>query len=78
MLEFLPTSPPFIESLMGWTGSADPRQHVTLSFGSRGEAITYASRQGLPFYVTEPHERRARSRSYADNFLSAHASGTPP
>jgi hypothetical protein len=77
-LEFLPTLPPFIEPLMGWTGSQDPRQHVTLSFGSRGEAITYASRQGFPFYVADPHERRPRPRSYAENFTQAHTSGAPP
>lgn len=69
VLEFLPATPPFVEPLMGWTGSRDTRQHVTLYFDSREQAVTYAKRQGFPFYVAEPHERRPRPRTYADNFV---------
>lgn len=69
VLEFLSATPPFVEPLMGWTGSKDTRQHVTLHFGSRERAVTYAKRQGLPFYVAEPHERRPRPRTYADTLV---------
>lgn len=68
-LEFLSSTPPFIEPLMGWTGSADMRSHVSLSFDSREQAVTYAQRQGLAFFVAEPHDRRPRARTYADSFI---------
>ena len=48
LLEFDPQSAPFIEPLMGWTGSTDPLAHVTLSFSTR-EAD--AERQGLDYEV---------------------------
>jgi hypothetical protein len=69
VLEFLSSTPPFIEPLMGWTGSADMRSHVSLSFDTREQAVTYAQRQGLPFFVAEAHDRRPRARSYADSFV---------
>jgi hypothetical protein len=78
VLEFLSSTPPFIEPLMGWTGSTDTRQHVILDFGSREDAVTYARRQGLPFYLAEPHERRPRARTYAENFTSGLVVTAPP
>ena len=35
VLEFVSTSKPFIEPLMGWTGSEDPTTHVRLMFATR-------------------------------------------
>jgi hypothetical protein len=51
LLEFAPQSPPFIEPLMGWTGSTDPLASVRLWFPSREAAIAYAERQGLDYDV---------------------------
>ena|SRR5947209_6235777 len=58
VLEFEPQSAPFIEPLMGWTGSADPLAHVRLSFPTREAAVAYAERQGLAY---ELRERNASS-----------------
>lgn len=46
LLEFEPQSPPFIEPLMGWTGSTDPMAQVRLTFPTREAAVAYAERQG--------------------------------
>ena len=54
LLEYKPQSAPFIEPLMGWTGSTDPMAHLRLSFPSREAAVAYAERQGLEYEVREP------------------------
>src|SRR3954469_4243522 len=51
VLEFEPQSAPFIEPLMGWTGSADPLRQVRLSFPSREAAVAFAERQGIAYEV---------------------------
>lgn len=53
LLEFEPQSAPFIEPLMGWTGSADPTAYMRLKFPSREAAIGYAERQGSQYEVRE-------------------------
>jgi hypothetical protein len=52
LLEFEPQSPPFIEPLMGWTGSTDPLAHMRLTFPSREAAIVFAKRQGWDYEVS--------------------------
>ena len=51
LLEFDPQSAPFIEPLMGWTGSTDPMAHMQLSFPTREAAVAYARRAGLDYEV---------------------------
>ncbi len=53
VLEFEPQSAPFIEPLMGWTGSTDPLAYIRLSFPSRETAIRYAQRRGLAYEVRD-------------------------
>lgn len=54
VLSFEPRTPPFIEPLMGWTGSTDPLPQIRLRFSSRDAAIRYAERQGLHYEVRGP------------------------
>jgi len=42
---------PFIEPLMGYTGSSDPLTQVELEFPTLRSAVRYAERQGLPYVV---------------------------
>lgn len=56
LLEFEPQSAPFIEPLMGWTGSIDPLAQVRLTFPSRDAAIAYAKRQGIDYEVRDAAE----------------------
>ena len=54
MPEFEPRSRPFIDPLMGWTGSTDTLRQLKLRFPTREAAIDYARRQGLRYEVREP------------------------
>lgn len=53
-LVFERRSAPFIEPLMGYTGSADPLLQVKLSFPTLEAATRYARRQGLTYVVRAP------------------------
>ena len=53
LLEYEPQSAPFIEPLMGWTGSAEPMAQVRLNFPTREAAVAYAEHQGLDYEVRE-------------------------
>lgn len=68
-LEFEPSARREIDGLMGWSGSADTRAQVRLTFETKEEAVAYARRHDLNYEVEEPHERRIRPKSYADNFI---------
>ena len=67
-LDFEPSEPRKADPLMGWIGSGDTRAQLRLEFESREAAIAYAEKQGLDYVVEEPHLRRVRPKSYADNF----------
>ena len=68
VLEFEPSSPRDVEPLMGWTSSSDTQTQVRLEFDTREEAIAYATREGIPFTLSEPKPRKPIRKSYADNF----------
>jgi hypothetical protein len=68
VLEFEQAEPRKVDRLMGWTGSADMRQEVKLTFENRDQAIAFAKRNGLDYELVQPHERRLRIKTYADNF----------
>jgi ETC complex I subunit conserved region len=53
LLEYERQSAPFIEPLMGWTGSTDPMAHMRLTFPTREAAVAYAKRQDLEYEVRE-------------------------
>jgi hypothetical protein len=68
ILEYEPEAPREIDPLMGWTSSGDMRQQVKLTFEAREEAVAYAERNGIPYEIVEPSERRVVPKSYSDNF----------
>jgi hypothetical protein len=68
IVEYEPAGRRTRDPLMGWTSSADTRAQLRLRFPSREDAIAYAERKGLAYEVIEPHARRPRIKSYADNF----------
>ncbi len=67
-LEFDPASPRRVESLMGYTSSADMLSQVRLKFDTREQAIAYANKHGLEFRVEELKEAKRRRVAYSDNF----------
>ena len=68
LLEYEPEQPRQIEPLMGWTSSGDMKSQVKLWFDSEAEAVTYATRNGIPYRVEQPQEPLRRTVAYSDNF----------
>lgn len=68
VLEFEPEEAREIEPLMGWTASGDTKGQLHLHFETKEDAIAYAKRNGIPYQLFEPRERKAQIKPYADNF----------
>jgi hypothetical protein len=66
-LRFERRSPPYVEPLMGWTGSDDTLSQVELSFPSAESAVAYVRRQGLRYSVQGLCEQDQQSRPVSDN-----------
>ena len=58
-----------INPLMGWETSEDTMSEVKLEFESKEQAINYAKKNNINYYVVEPQNRKIIKKSYADNFL---------
>ena len=58
-----------INPLMGWETSRDTMSEVKLEFSSKEQAINYAKKNNIDYYVIEPQKRKIIKKSYADNFL---------
>ena len=61
LLEYEPERPREIEPLMGWTSSSDMKSQLKLWFDSEADAVAYATRNGIPFRVEQPHEAKQRA-----------------
>lgn len=68
VLEFEPAEAKRADPLMGWAGSGDTREQVTLSFPTAEAAIAYAERCGIAHHVATAPERKLKLQAYADNF----------
>jgi hypothetical protein len=69
-LEFEPRCAPFLDPLMGWTGSRDPLRAVALTFPTLAAALSYAERQGLRTVVHHDAQSRADERDMAKRAFS--------
>jgi len=67
-LEFETSSPRTIDTLMGWTSSADTTAQVALQFESCEDAIAYAKKHGMDYTVMPEQPRKRHLRAYSDNF----------
>lgn len=70
VLEFEQQERREVDPLVGWVGSGDTLQQLTLRFPTREEAIAYAEREGIVYTVEEPKPRRLVPNNYADNFAA--------
>lgn len=59
----------YIESLMGWVGSKDPRKQIVLKFDSLEKAISYAKKRGVKYTVEMPKCAKQSIKPYASNFI---------
>jgi hypothetical protein len=68
VLEFEPAEAQRPDPLMGWNGSGDTRNQISLKFPTKEEAIAHAEKMGYEYEVREPKTRRIHPKSYAENF----------
>ena len=57
-----------INPLMGWESSTDTLSEIELEFSTKDQAINYAKKNNIDYYVLEPQERKVSKKSYSDNF----------
>ena len=58
-----------ISPLMGWESSKDTLSEVRLEFFTKNQAINYAKKNNISYYVINPQERKFVKKSYSDNFI---------
>ena len=58
-----------INPLMGWETSNDTMSEVKLEFSSKDQAINYAKKNNIDYYVIDPQKSKLIKKSYIDNFL---------
>ena len=58
-----------VNPLMGWETSQDTMSEVKLEFTNKEQAINYAKKNNIDYYVLEPHKNKIIKKSYAENFL---------
>ena len=58
-----------VNPLTGWETSKDTMSEVKLEFSSKEEAINYAKKNNMDYYLVEPEKSEIVKKSYAENFL---------
>ena len=58
-----------IDPLMGWESSKDTMSQVKLEFSTKEQAVNYAKKNNINYYIIEPQKRKIIKKSYAGNFL---------
>ena len=61
-----------IDPLMGWESSKDMMSEVKLEFSTKEQAINFAKKNNINYYIIEPQKRKIIKKSYAANFLKNH------
>ena len=58
-----------VNPLMGWESSKDTMSEIKLEFSTKEQAVNYAKKNNIEYYIIEPQKRKIIKKSYADNFL---------
>jgi len=58
-----------LNPLMGWVSSKDTLSEIKLNFSTMSEAVSYAQKNNINYYIVESQKRKIIKKSYADNFL---------
>ena len=58
-----------INPLMGWETSNDTMSEVKLKFSTKEQAINYAKKYNVDYYIIEPEKRKIIKKSYSDIFI---------
>ena len=56
------------DPLTGWSGGADTKEQVRLTFPTLEAAKAYAEREGVDYHLVPTSEPTLRIQAYADNF----------
>jgi len=59
-----------INPLTGWESSVDTMSEVKLEFPTKEQAINFAKKNNIEYYVLDSKKRKIIKKSYADNFLN--------
>ncbi|MDE5056632.1 ETC complex I subunit [Wolbachia endosymbiont of Drosophila bicornuta] len=59
----------YIEPLMGWVGSKDPKKQIVLKFDSLEKAVFYAKKRNVKYIIEMPKNVKRLPKSYASNFI---------
>ena len=57
-----------INPLMGWETSRDTMSEVKLEFSTKEQAINYAKKNNINYYIVEPQKHKVIKKSYSENF----------
>jgi NADH dehydrogenase (ubiquinone) Fe-S protein 4 len=58
-----------VNPLMGWETSTDTLSEIKIEFSTKDQAIRYAKKNNIEYYIIEPKENKIIKKSYSDNFL---------
>tara|TARA_B100000427_G_scaffold187918_2_gene156217 strand:- start:47 stop:334 length:288 start_codon:yes stop_codon:yes gene_type:complete len=58
-----------INPLMGWETSKDTMSEVKIEFESKEQAVNFAKKNNINFYIVEPQKRKIIKKTYASNFM---------
>ena len=58
-----------VNPLMGWETSQDTMSEIKLEFSNKEQAINYAKKNNIDYYVVEPQKSKIIKKSYTDNFF---------
>ena len=58
-----------INPLTGWETSRDTMSEVRMEFLTKDQAINFAKKNNIDYYIVEPQKNRIIKKSYSDNFL---------
>jgi len=58
-----------VNPLTGWHTSKDTMSEVKLEFSTKQQAINYAKKNNIDYYIVEPQKAKIIKKSYTDNFL---------
>ena len=57
-----------INPFMGWESSKDTMSEIRLKFSTKDQAINYAKKNNIDYYIIEPENNKIIKKSYSDNF----------
>ena len=58
-----------VNPLMGWQSSKDTMSEIKLKFSTKNQAINYAKKNNIDYYIIEPQKHKIIKKSYTDNFI---------